>query len=171
MIGCGRTYAWAAGAATTRTAHVRDGLLVSRYDETSKAWQVERVGLGGLCERSTAAERLTLTGGGKRVVAGAGSGTIADAPSGATTTVKRTTGGRAALRVRAGGRIRLTTGAAAASVRWSVAGGRTHRASGRGRAWMLKAPAKPGTRMLRVIVRDRAGGDVTFSVRLTATRR
>lgn len=177
VVACGRTYSLTTTAIgwyrsdAIATAPVRDALVVSRLDEAAQTWNVERVPLAGLCGRSAAAERLTLAAGGKRVAASARSGSIADAATGATTAVKRAAGSARTLRVRAGAPIRVTTGAPAASVRWSVAGGRTHHASGRGRSWRLTAPAKPGTRPLRVVVRDRAGGSVTFAARVTTTRR
>lgn len=166
---CGVRLRWAVPV-YSNAEHVDGAIVTSERYRDHAPWRIRVVRLDGACERVVGARRLTVSAGaGAVATATAPRAAYVDPGSGGTAIYAADGGGAATVRVRDGGRISLRTGVPARYVRWRAPGGRLQAATGGGRRWTLRAPAR--ARRVSVRVRFSTGGSARFAIRLTGAGR
>jgi hypothetical protein len=156
-------------SAVSDAAHVAGGVVVSEKADASGPWQVRRISIGDACARIAPAARLTLGAGGRTTTTVARSGTLVDAPTGASAVLPRPTTSLSRLGVRSGRRIVVRTASPARSVRWHLNGVPWAPAHGDGTMWWVRAPPTHAARTLAVSVVLADGGDEQFELRMPRT--
>lgn len=155
---------------STSVAHLPAEIVVSEaFSGGDPTWRVRRISLAGSCERVTAAARLSASSDGRSVSAAARSGTVADAPTGATATLPAPRHAASRLALRAGHRLALSLGAPARSLRWRLGDETWRHAVGGGTSWRLRVPDSPAPRVLMLAVRFAAGGSARFALHVPRT--
>jgi hypothetical protein len=157
-------------SSNTSVGHLTGGIVVSEtFSGGGSTWRVRRISLDGTCRRVTAAARVGVSSDGRRTTSTARSGTIMDAPSGATATMPAPTSAVPRIALRAGRFLTLATGASARGVRWKLGDGRWRSATGRKTSWRLRVPRSRAAHTLTLSLRFTAGGSARFDLRVPRT--